>query len=46
MKGMTSLFMEKIPAVIVMGVMYSCGVRKVVRNPFLPPYMAIMSLPT
>ena len=32
MKGMTSLFIEKIPAVSAMGKMDNCGVRKVVRN--------------
>jgi hypothetical protein len=37
-KGITSLFIEKISAVSVMGEMYSCDVRKVVRNPFLSPY--------
>lgn len=35
MKEMTSLFIEKIPAVSAMGEMNSCDVRKVVSNPFL-----------
>jgi hypothetical protein len=45
-KGMTSLFIEKIPAVSAMGEMYSCDVRKVVRNPFLSLCLVIMSLPS
>lgn len=45
MKGITSWFIEKIPAVSVMGEMYSYDGKKV-RNPFLSPYLAIMSLPT
>jgi len=46
MKGMTSPFIEKIPAVSAMGQMNSCDVRKVVRNPFLSPCLVIMSLPS
>jgi hypothetical protein len=46
MKGMTSLFIEKIPAVSAMGEMYNCSVRKVVRNLFLSPCSVIMSLPS
>jgi hypothetical protein len=34
-KGMTSLFIEKIPAVSAMGEMNSCDVGRVVSNPFL-----------
>jgi hypothetical protein len=46
MKGMTSLFIEKMPAVSAMGEMYNCDVRKVVRNPFLSPWLVIMNLPS
>lgn len=46
MKGITSLFIEKIPAVSAIGEMYSCDIRKAVRNPVLSPYLAIMSLPS
>ena len=35
MKGMTSLSIEKIPAVSAMGEMNSCDITKVVSNPFL-----------
>ena len=45
MKGMTSLFIEKIPAVSAMGDIYSCSVRNVVRNPLLSHCLVIMSLP-
>ena len=46
MKGMTSLFIEKIPAVSAMGEMYNCGVRKVIRYSFHSPSLVIMSLPS
>lgn len=45
-KGMTSLFIEKIPAVSVMGEMYSCDVRNVIRNLLLSPCLAMVSLPS
>jgi hypothetical protein len=37
MKGMTFLSIERIPAASAMGEIYSCDVRKVVRNPFFHP---------
>jgi hypothetical protein len=43
-KGMTSLFIEKIPAVSAIGEMYNCNVRRVVRSSFLSPRLIIMSL--
>jgi hypothetical protein len=45
-KGITSLFIEKIAAVSAIGEMYSCNVRKVVRHLFLSLYLAIISLPS
>jgi hypothetical protein len=45
-KGMTSLFIEKIPAVSAIGEMYSCDVIMVVRNLRLSPHLAIMDLPS
>ena len=46
MKGMTSLFIEKIPAVSAMGEMNNCDVGEVVRNLFLSLCSIIMSLPS
>jgi hypothetical protein len=46
MKGMTSLFIEKIPAVSAIGEMYNCDVKKVVRYSILSPCLIIMSLPS
>lgn len=40
MNGITSLFMEKIPAVSAIGEMNSCNVREIVRNPFLSARLA------
>jgi len=46
MKGMTSLFIEKIPAVSAMGEMNNCDVGEVVSNLFLSLRSIIMSLPS
>lgn len=45
-KEMTSLFIEKIPAVRVIGVIYNCGVIKTVRNLFLSSYLVTIGLPS
>jgi hypothetical protein len=46
MKGMTSLFIEKIPAVSAMGEMNNCDVGEVVSNLSLSLCSIIMSLPS